>query len=133
MIINMIINMMIKKGTISMICIITNMITVLIINIIMINFIIFFRTFIFFRNFFIFFPYFFSRNRCPNWCNQRGICTDPQNGGFCDCFMGFTGDDCSKSKKVYLILLQMKMIVMLIIMIVVMVIIISDLICHKQI
>jgi hypothetical protein len=34
--------------------------------------------------------------RCPNWCNQRGICTNPQEGGYCDCNIGFTGDDCSK-------------------------------------
>jgi hypothetical protein len=34
-------------------------------------------------------------NRCPNWCNKRGICTAPHEGGYCDCFYGFTGDDCS--------------------------------------
>lgn len=35
--------------------------------------------------------------RCLNWCNQRGICTSPQEGGYCICNMGFTGEDCSQS------------------------------------
>lgn len=32
---------------------------------------------------------------CPNWCNKRGICTSPNEGGYCHCFPGFTGEDCS--------------------------------------
>ena len=59
--------------------------------------------------------------RCPNWCNRRGICTSPAEGGYCVCDkvrslrysfrhpsfhsfisfyitqQGFTGEDCSKS------------------------------------
>ena len=34
---------------------------------------------------------------CPNWCSQRGICTTPAQGGYCDCDMGYTGDDCGKT------------------------------------
>ena len=34
--------------------------------------------------------------RCPNWCNKRGECTSPQEGGYCLCHYGFTGEDCSQ-------------------------------------
>ncbi len=33
--------------------------------------------------------------RCPNWCNNRGDCISDENGGFCLCEMGLTGEDCS--------------------------------------
>eukprot|EP01032_Pedospumella_encystans_P013943 gene13943-16031_t len=34
--------------------------------------------------------------RCPNWCNKRGECTSPADGGYCVCHYGFTGEDCSQ-------------------------------------
>ena len=37
------------------------------------------------------------QSMCPNWCSQRGICTSPAQGGYCDCNMGYTGDDCGKT------------------------------------
>ena len=33
--------------------------------------------------------------RCINWCNQRGICTSPDESGICDCTIGYSNDDCS--------------------------------------
>ena len=39
---------------------------------------------------------------CPNWCSQRGICTSPAQGGYCDCDMGYFGDDCGKSESLKL-------------------------------
>eukprot|EP01038_Epipyxis_sp_PR26KG_P008919 gene8919-12027_t len=34
--------------------------------------------------------------RCLNWCNQRGVCSSPAEGGNCICNMGFAGEDCSE-------------------------------------
>ena len=33
--------------------------------------------------------------RCINWCNQRGVCTAPDESGTCDCTIGYGNDDCS--------------------------------------
>ena len=33
--------------------------------------------------------------RCINWCNQRGICTAPDDSGTCDCKIGYGNEDCS--------------------------------------
>ena len=36
------------------------------------------------------------RLSCPNSCHWRGICKNPhEDGGYCSCYLGFTGDDCS--------------------------------------
>ena len=34
-------------------------------------------------------------SECPNWCNKRGYCTSPGLDGYCDCEVGYTGNDCS--------------------------------------
>lgn len=36
--------------------------------------------------------------RCLNWCSKNGICSDPGEAGYCNCNIGYTGADCSKSK-----------------------------------
>ena len=33
--------------------------------------------------------------RCINWCNQRGVCTAPDETGTCDCTIGYGNEDCS--------------------------------------
>ena len=33
--------------------------------------------------------------RCINWCNQRGVCTAPDDSGTCDCKIGYGNEDCS--------------------------------------
>lgn len=40
-------------------------------------------------------PYLKQSQSCPNWCNQRGYCTSPLEGGYCVCETGSKGDDCS--------------------------------------
>ena len=32
--------------------------------------------------------------RCINWCNQRGVCTAPDESGTCDCTIGYGNEDC---------------------------------------
>eukprot|EP01031_Cornospumella_fuschlensis_P039258 gene39258-47777_t len=34
-------------------------------------------------------------SRCPNWCNNKGLCVRDDDGGYCYCDMGYTGEDCS--------------------------------------
>lgn len=34
-----------------------------------------------------------SRKICKNWCSKNGICTR----GICNCYPGYSGDDCSKT------------------------------------
>ena len=36
--------------------------------------------------------------RCNNWCNRRGICSDPGDSGYCTCEIGYGGDDCTYRK-----------------------------------
>eukprot|EP01041_Mallomonas_annulata_P001065 gene1065-2084_t len=33
--------------------------------------------------------------KCPNWCSKHGVCTAPNDLGYCICEHGYTGDDCS--------------------------------------
>ena len=38
-----------------------------------------------------------AQSKCPNWCNRRGICTNPSIDidQYCICDVGYSGEDCS--------------------------------------